>query len=124
LASGVAVTYERGLAMLAVSVQLPVVVLPVEPDASAGSASASKAQMVDTTDLVLMAQPPLARLGDRDDSGSAPGRPPLQKHYAELLEVAAAGCRGAPGRSPSSRESSRRDETAGLRTRKAEDVPE
>jgi hypothetical protein len=43
--------------MLAVVVQLPAGTL--EPKASAGSDSASSAQMMDTTDLVLMAKPPL-----------------------------------------------------------------
>src|SRR5919201_2886895 len=60
--SGVAVMLERATDMLAVAVQLPVAVLAndreSEPEASAGTASASNAHVAEPTDLMLMTKPP------------------------------------------------------------------
>jgi hypothetical protein len=64
LASLVAVTCERGVAMLAVAVQVPTVVL--KPVATAGSATANDAQMAGATDLIW------------NENGKEPPRLPLR----------------------------------------------
>jgi hypothetical protein len=74
LSSRVAVKVDRAVAMLAVAVQLPAVVVAVEScvagrelEANAGAASASNAQVADATDLMLMTKPP-PRLNERGET--------------------------------------------------------
>jgi hypothetical protein len=80
LSSRVAVKVDRAVAMLAVPVQLPAVVVAVEScvagraspsglelEANAGAASASNAQVADATDFMLMTKPP-PRLNERGET--------------------------------------------------------
>jgi hypothetical protein len=64
--------------MLVVAAQLPTSVLAADPDpeASAGSASASNAQIPDATDLMLTANPPF--ICSRDENRKNEWRPLLQ----------------------------------------------